>query len=445
MERRGGRWLGLVCLACMGVVAGWPAAAQEPNNPSTATQPAQPAATLAEGEWEMALDAIQKRFLRPVDRAELERRALELLLKDLDPYSDYLSPDELAAFQERNDGGFVGIGVQLENDPARNVPRIARLFAGSAAAVGGLRRGDRLLAVGDRPLAGLGFGEVRDLLVGEPGTPVALRLLRAEGDREEQVTLLRRRVETPSVRGLRQRADGSHDYLFDTSRHLGYVRVVRLGRDTVPAFQRALDALRLQQARGLVIDLRDCSGGMMTAALGVADELIDQGRLLTVVERGKETGYDAHAGTRWQGPLVVLINEGTVSSGEILAGALKDSGRAALVGSRTFGKGRVQVLFRLGDGHGGLMLSNGTFQRPNGQTVDRHDVAKDSGLAGIPPDAGLEVSVSKAERDALRRLQDVLDSNAVVDDLELASRPRDRELERAQAWLLAQPPAATLR
>lgn len=400
----------------------------------------------AQREWEAAMSIVQKRFLRPVTREQLQRRALALLLRDLDPYSNYLSPAELEDFLNQNaDGGFVGIGVQLEQDEQRKLPRVARLFAGSPALRSGVARGDWLLSANGDSLADKSFDDVRARLVGAPGSPVELRVRRAGTGLEETLSLVRQRVPIPSVRGVRSRPDGSQDFLLDTSRHIGYVRVSRLAQDTAPAMEAALGALRAQHARGLVLDLRDCTGGLMKGALAVADMFIDQGRLLSVAENGVEHHHDATPGVRWEGPLVVLVNEGTASSGEILAGALKDSGNARLAGSRTFGKGRIQVMYRLGEGMGGVLVSTGTFKRPNGQTVDRHDVPAGSDLAGIRPDAGHEVAVSKEARAAVQRFQDLLDSHALLTEAELAARPHDVVLAHALAWLLAPPGTATVR
>jgi carboxyl-terminal processing protease len=199
----------------------------------------------------------------------------------------------------------------------------------------------------------------------------------------------------------------------------------------VPQLEDALEQLNSKHARALVLDLRDCSGGLMNAALGSADMFVDKGKLLTVVQRGENTVYQAKRGTRWRKPVVVLINDQTVSSGEILAGALKDSAGARLVGQRSFGKGRIQVLYHLGEGMGGMMISTGTFQRPNGQTVDVHDLPKDSPDAGIRPDTGLEVNVPEAELKAWREFNQFLDGPVLLTPEEQVAPVPDRVLDKA--------------
>jgi carboxyl-terminal processing protease len=127
-----------------------------------------------------------------------------------------------------------------------------------------------------------------------------------------------------------------------------------------------------------VIDLRDCGGGLMQAALATADLFVDHGRLLTIRERGADRRFDATPGKYTRLPLVLLINGGTASSAEILAGAIADNSRGQLVGERSFGKGRIQTIYSLGEGRGGMVLSTGTFQRPNGKTIDKHDLPEGS-------------------------------------------------------------------
>lgn len=169
----------------------------------------------------------------------------------------------------------------------------------------------------------------------------------------------------------------------------------------------------------------------MNSALDSADMFVDKGKLLTVQERGETTVFEAKRGILWRKPPVVLINDQTVSSGEILAGALKDSAGARLVGQRSFGKGRIQVLYHLGEGMGGMMISTGTFQRPNGQTVDVHDLPRDSPDAGIHPDVGLEVKVPEAELKVWRDFNQLLDGSFLLTPEERVPPTPDRVLEKS--------------
>ena len=380
------------------------------------------------------LDQIEARFLHPIPRAELEARALAALLRELDPYSRYLDPGDLSLFADDLRAGFGGIGIRMDVDAATRLPRITYLVRGGAAELGGLRRGDLLERAGGVALAGADFGVVSSALRGAVGSTVALEILRPGVAAPLRVVLPRAQVATPSVLPLRRHADGRPDWWLDRRARLGYVRIGNLANDTVNGFEAALRELRRGRVRGLVLDLRDCAGGLMGAALGAADLLIDEGRMLNILERGTLVKYDARPGRIAQPTVVVLVNGGTVSSGEILAGALKDRGVATLVGERTFGKGRVQTVLPLPPGQGAVMVSTGTFQRPNGQTIDRHD-AKDAGSAGIAPD--VEARMTEAAHAAWLGHAEHVGSNLVLTPEEMQAAPPDPVLERARALLPA--------
>jgi carboxyl-terminal processing protease len=385
----------------------------------------------ADQEWQTALSLVQSRFIKPMDRHQIVERALVLLLKDLDPYSRYFTPQELADFDAALASQYAGIGVALDFNEKIGLPKVSQLFAGAPAAAAGVQRGDLLAQIDGHPLDGLDYEHVAAFLRGTPGTEVSVQLQRGASRATVSVRITRALIRTPSVRGARRDAQGRPDYLLTPGGDIGYVRISGLARDTVPQLEAALAQLQEKHARALVLDLRDCKGGLMNAALGSADMFVDKGKLLTVVERGESTVYEAKRGTRWRKPLVVLINDQTVSSGEILAGALKDTARARLVGQRSFGKGRIQVLYHLGEGMGGMMMSTATFQRPNGQTVDMHDLPKDSPDAGIRPDPGLEVSVPEAELKSWREFNQFLDGPFLLTPEEQVAPGPDRVLDRA--------------
>ena len=387
--------------------AGQPASPPPPTpvQPAPATAPPTPtpfprhelppAPRVAVSPLAAGLDHIEKHFLLPIPRVELEARALSALLRELDPYSRYLDPGELALMADDLQGKFGGVGVFLDMDEASGFPVVQFLLHGGVAAAADVRRGDRLLEVDGVSVRGLDYPRVAAALRGPVGSPVRLRLQRAGNAEPIEVALRRAAIDTPSVRALRRDADGRPDWWLDHERRLGYARVSNLTRDTAGELEAALSTLERGRARGLVLDLRDCTGGLMRGALDAADLFIGRGRLLTVVQRGKDEGYEARRGKYTRLPLAVLINAGTASSGEILAGALKDSGRATLVGEPSFGKGRVQVLYVLGEGQGGITLSTGTFQRPNGKTIDRHDLPADATEVGIVPDVVVKMSVAE--------------------------------------------------
>ncbi len=388
--------------------------------PGSATPQEPPAGRLAE-----ALEAIRTRFHRETTREELEERALRALLKDLDPYSRYLDAGEWAEFDDRLSAELCGVGITFGFDGEERIPVVERLLVGSGGAEAGVRDGDRIAAVDGRSLQGATFEEVRSQLVGPAGSFVELAVCRRGSSTASAIRVRRRPVALPSVRGLRRDGKGRSEHVLDAVHGIGYVRISRLAEDTVREVERALADLERHGLRGLVLDLRESEGGLMEAAVGVADLFLHGGRMLSTVTREGTRHWDATPGTCTDVPVVVLIDSGTASSSEFLAAALKDSGRALFVGQRTFGKGRIQE--RLALGEGGLILTTGLHVRPDGTAFDRHADGPD--VAGIAPDPGMEVVVEGAEREEWSSRAFLLDAPIAFDEATGGSGP-DRMLER---------------
>lgn len=413
MARHWGGWMvGVALLACAGTVHAQATSQDE----------------AIDREMDAAIDIIQKRFLKEMTHAQIVERALKALLADLDPYSRYLTPLERRLFENDLASEFGGLGIHVNFETPDGIPAVERLMFESPGARAGLRVGDRIIAIDGHPTKGESADAVIGWLRGEPGSSARVELLRDGRPALVPVRVTRERIHIPSVRGKGRDAAGRMQYMLDPARRIGYLRVRSLADDTLPTAKAAMEGLQDAGVRGLVLDLRDCIGGKMQAALGVADLFVDRGNLLTVVERGETTRHEAEPGEYTGFPMVVLVNAGTVSSGEILAGALKDSGRAIVVGQRTFGKGRVQTHLKIGEGRGSLILSTGTFQRPSGKTIDRHDVPEGSTDAGIVPD--IEVVVEGKEYEAWRNHVELLDGAVVLTAEEQEPPAEDRVLSR---------------
>lgn len=386
-------------------------------------------ASAQEERIDAVLDLAAEKFLKPIDRKELEERALRAFLTDLDPYSQYLNAQEWELYETSFTGSFGGVGATMRIDPEARLPRIGYLLIGSSAGEAGVRPGDLLAAIGGRSLEGMPLDEVIPLLRGTPGTTVDLTILR-DGERIP-LKVPRKAVKTPSVRGARRDvATGEPDFLLDAANGIGYIRILLFANDTVAAVERALDDLSRQKAKGIVLDLRDSMGGKLDAATDVADLLLDKGRIVSVVSRDGTESLDAKPGVATSVPVVMLINDRTASSAEILAGALADNGRVTTIGQRTFGKGRVQEKIALPAGMGGIVLSTGTFQRPSGKTIDKHD-AKSAADAGIAPDEGMVMELEAAELESWRNDMDRLDGPYVLTADEQKLAMPDRVLRRA--------------
>jgi len=386
---------------------------------------------LAAGRLAEALDAVRTRFLRELTREELEERALRALLKDLDPYSRYLDASEWADFDDRLSAKLCGVGITFGIDEEERAPVVERLLIGSGGAEAGLTEGDRIAAVDGRSLSGATFEAVRSHLLGPPGSTVELAVCRPGSSAASTVRVRRRPVALPSVRGVRRDRAGRSEHLLDVRLGVGYVRISRLAEDTAREVELAIADLERRGLRGLVLDLRESEGGLMAGAVGVADLFLHGGRVLSTVSRNGTSHFDATPGACTDAPVVVLIDSGTASSSEFLAAALQDNGRAVFVGQRTFGKGRIQERIALGEG--GLVLTTGLYQRPRGTALDRHADSPD--VAGVAPDAGMEVVVEGVEREEWSSRAFLRDAPIAFDE-ETGGKGPDRMLERGVEVLL---------
>ena len=420
--------LALLLSAALATSAQAPAAAPEP-----ALRRKEVRVPVAEGvvgtPLESGLDTIAEHFITPVPREELETRALAALLKSLDPYSQYLEPAEMAAFRSELDATFAGVGINFDYKDASGYPRVMYLLRGGPAAAADVRRRDLLLAVDGADVKGKDWEQVSPLLRGEAGTPVTLKLQREGMAQPLEIRFSRAQIDTPSVRALHRDAAGDADWWLDRERGLGYLRLAAIVAHSAPGVAAVLREMKRGHARGLVLDLRDCSGGLLKGAVDTADLFVDRGRLLTIRQRGEDTVYDAKRGGNTKLPLAILINGGTVSACEMLAGALADNGRGTLVGERSFGKGRMQVIYSLGEGRGGMVMSTGTFHRPNGKTIDKHDVPEGSPEVGIAPQ--VEVKMTEAQHKAWLEHAELSTGLLLLTPEELRNAPPDPQLEKA--------------
>ena len=424
----------LIFLACWMALA---ASAQDaPPAPAAAKPEVRIPSAVNPNETPLAsgLDTIARDFIVPIPRQQLDEQALGALLQSLDPYSQYLSAAEMDAFRAQLNASFAGIGVNIDYEDPSGYPRVAYLLRGGSAANAGLRRRDLLLAIDGKDAKGADWEKANALLRGHPGTQVVLQLQREGVAGPLELKIPRVEIDTPSVRPLRRDAADGPDWWLDREQGLGYVRVASIVADTAPRVEAVLRELQRGGARGLVLDLRDCAGGLLQGAVRTADLFVDRGRLLTVRQRGEDTVYDATRGKYTKLPLAILINGGTISSCEMLAGALADNGRGTLVGERTFGKGRMQIIYSLGEGRGGMVMSTGTFQRPNGKTIDKHDVPEGSPDVGIAPQ--VEVKPGEAEHKAWLAYSERSGGLVLLTPEErAAAAPPDRVLDRARALL----------
>lgn len=339
-----------------------------------ASQPAQMPAELDEAEAMKiimrALRTVRENYVDQISTRELAEAAVGAI-SSRDPWSRFLDPAQYEAMQDVNAGAGVGIGIRFRREGDGFV--IAEVFPDTPAYAAGLQPNDRLVSIDGQPLEGMEPAAVGKLLRGDEGSAVTIAFGRNGAERLER-TLARETLTIPSVTW--QAMDG-----------VAYMRIAAFDGQTKPGFDAAIAAIQaLPDARGLVLDLRSNRGGLVRAAVHVADALLDAGRIMTVQDRQKEEVVEAKAGDLVHGlPIVVLVNASTASSSEILTAALQENGRALVVGRKTYGKGVIQTTRRFPGG--AIKLTTARYLTPRGRSIHQSGIAPDIviGSDNAPP------------------------------------------------------------
>jgi carboxyl-terminal processing protease len=329
-------------------------------------------------------NAVRQAHVEPITDARLMQSAIRGLLLDLDPHSLYFDRADAEDFQEGARGDYEGIGVELQRQDDGTLKVIAAIDD-TPAAKAGVKAGDLIVAIDGKPQRP-GDDDSSAPLRGPAGSAVVLTVLRAGQRRPLDITVVRETIRIASVRS-RMLEPG-----------FGYVRISAFQAGTAADFERELQRLQAQGAlRGLLVDLRSNPGGLLTAAVQIADDLLDRGGIVST--RGRlpitEAQFSATPGDRLAGaPVVVLVDAGSASASEVLAGALRDNGRARIVGSRTFGKGSVQTLLPLDNGDS-IKLTTARYFTPKGTSIQALGIVPDVAL-GAPAGEGVRPGFTEA-------------------------------------------------
>ncbi|MHB8912271.1 MAG: S41 family peptidase [Lysobacter sp.] len=313
-------------------------------------------------------NAVKQAYVEPIDDAKLMHSAIRGLLFDLDPHSTYFDKRDAESFDEQSRGAYAGIGVELLRQPDGTL-RVIAPIDDTPATRAGIKAGDLIIAIDGKPFKA-DEGDSSGPLRGPPGSTLLLTIVREGRDKPFDVSLTRETIRIASVRSR----------LLEPG--YGYTRISAFQADTAAEFERQLDALKTQaggQLRGLVIDLRSNPGGLLTAAVQIADDLLETGKIVST--RGRiaisDAQFGATPGDRLGGaPVVLLVDAGSASASEVLAGALRDNGRARVVGSRTFGKGSVQTLLPLDNGDS-VKLTTARYYTPSGKSIQALGIVPD--------------------------------------------------------------------
>ncbi|BEV36118.1 S41 family peptidase [Synechococcus sp. M16CYN] len=318
----------------------------------------------------------QRTLEKTIQSSEEAYAAIESMLAQIgDPYTRLLRPKDYAALKDSTNGSLSGVGLRLGPDDRQDQLIVISALDGSPAADADVMSGTRLLAVDGQEVESLGLEGAANALRGEIGTQVILTLQQGSSEPKELI-LERRNVDLRPVRTRRLRTE---------SHTLGYLRVTQFTEGVPKQVSEALNELQEKEIEGLVLDLRNNSGGLVSSGLTVADDFLSGNAIVETRNReGITDTIQAGASTLYDGPMVTLVNGGTASASEILAGALQDSSRSVLLGNRTFGKGLIQTLTSLGDGSG-LAITVAGYVTPSGRDIQNAGIEPDKFLSSPEP------------------------------------------------------------
>jgi carboxyl-terminal processing protease len=311
------------------------------------------------------VETIRDNFYKPVDEAALDDASLKGIVESLDDqYSHYLTPDEAQQFQESVSGEFEGVGMNVEED--RRGLKVLRVFDGSPAHKAGIGEGDLILAVNGRSIAGVNSEVATGRIKGPSGTSVSLQVFTPGDDRPRTVSVERARIEVPVASGRIVERDG---------RKVGVVELISFSSGAHGLLRGQIRKVLDKGAEAIVLDLRGNGGGLLTEAVLVSSVFIEDGKIVSVRGRARPERVEEAEGDAIDAdvPVVVLVDGGSASASEIVTGALRDRGRATVVGTNTFGKGLVQEVERLSNG-GVLDLTVANYYLPGGRTIGRDGI-----------------------------------------------------------------------
>jgi carboxyl-terminal processing protease len=306
------------------------------------------------------IDTIEDNFYKQVDESKLDDASLKGIVESLeDPYSHYFTPKEAKAFQESVSGKFQGVGMSVEKD-SRGL-RVLNVFDGSPAEDAGIRKQDLILSVDGRSIAGLSSELATGRIKGEAGTKVELEVFTPGADDSRTLRVERANIEVPVATSRVVDRDG---------KKIGVVRLLGFTSGAHGVLRREVDELLDKGAQALVLDLRGNGGGLLSEAVLVSSVFIEDGEIVSVRGRARPERTETAEGDAIDEdiPVVVLVDGGSASASEIVTGALRDRGRATVVGTNTFGKGLVQEVEPLSNG-GYLDITVANYYLPGGKTI----------------------------------------------------------------------------
>ncbi len=325
-----------------------------------------------------ALHRIEKNYVENTEPKELIYGAIKGMVKTLDPHSSFMTPEEYQEFMVQTKGSFPGVGIEITIRD--HVLTVVSPIEGTPAFKAGIQAGDQIIMIGDKSSKELSIMDAVKLIRGPKGTKVKLTIRRKGIEKPIEFIITRDVIPITSVRTFLIPPD------------IGYIRISAFQSKTYQELSEALNRIEDdKQLKGLILDLRNNGGGLLSQAVEVADEFLDSGVIVSIKGRDKKEELSvAHKNGKLRDyPMIVLANEGSASASEIVAGALQDNKRALVLGTTTFGKGSVQTISPLSDGSC-LGLTTALYYTPSGRSIQAKGIEPDIKVAFIPAEERAE-------------------------------------------------------
>lgn len=345
----------------------------------------------------------QKALQKPLKNQEAAYASIRQMLQTLgDPFTRFLDPQQYHSLQVNTSGELTGVGLQIALNPETGKLEVVTPIVDSPADLAGIKPRDRILKIEGIPTDNLTLDEAAARMRGPIGSSVTL-VIASDGVEEKEVTLVRDRIElNPVIADLRSSPQGTP---------IGYLRLTQFNANAAMELAHAITSLEKKGAAAYILDLRNNPGGLLQSGIEIARLWLNSGTIVYTVNRqGIENSFESFGPALTDDPLVILVNQGTASASEILAGALQDNGRATLVGETTFGKGLIQSLFELSDGSG-LAVTIAKYETPKHRDINKLGIQPDQEIA---TESISRTQIATAEDPQYQAALDLLTSNTVL-------------------------------
>ena len=333
------------------------------------------------------LNLVQENYVEEVDSQKAIEGAIRGMLTTLDPHSSYMKPDDFKELQVETQGSFTGIGIEITMKD--NILTVVSPIEGTPAFAKGLKAGDKIVKIGDEQTQDMSLMEAVKRLRGPKGSEVTISIHRKGWPDLKEITLIRDIIPIHSVKAK----------LLEPG--YAYIRIINFQAQTTTDFKKAYTDLEKQgKIKGLIVDLRNNPGGLLDQSVKIADIFIDEGVVVSTKGRIKEQNsvfYARNNSPKHTFPLVVLVNEGSASASEIVAGALQDHKKAVIIGAQTFGKGSVQTIIPMDSG-AGLRLTTARYYTPSGRSIQATGITPDI-IVASPTSLSVEADDKDEEQD----------------------------------------------